>query len=143
MKISFYLIFFVFTCMVSCGLYASDGNPEPYLIKGQVLDAVTKKPVSGVVVSAMVPRDQTYKGDQTNIEAVTDVDGYYFFKQLPACHVNLRFEKKGYQKYKYQELIEIQDKKTVKVNVEVSPDGDSELQPDDSEYPLLRILGMK
>ena len=136
MKVSFYLTLFVLTCLVSCGLYASDGNPEP-LIKGQVLDAITKKPVSGVVVSAMVPGDQTYK------EAVTDVDGYYFFKQLPSCHVNLRFEKKGYQKYKYQELIEIQEKKTVKVNVEVSPDNDSELQPDDSEYPLLRILGMK
>jgi hypothetical protein len=57
--------------------------------------------------------------------------------------VNLRFEKKGYQKFKYQEVIEIQEKKTVKVNVEVSPDSGSELLPDDSEYPLLRILGMK
>jgi hypothetical protein len=137
MKISFYLVFFVFTFLVSCGLYASDGKSDPCLIKGQVVDAVTKKPVCGVVVSAMVPGDPSYK------EAVTDVDGYYYFKQLPASHVNLRFEKKGYQKYKYQEIIEIQEKKTVKINVEVSPDAGSELQPDDSEYPLLRILGMK
>ncbi len=135
MKISFYLVFFLFTCLVSCGLYANDGKTDPCLIKGQVVDAVTKKPVSGVTVSAVVP------GDPSSKEAITDIDGYYYFKQLPACHVNLRFEKKGYQKYKYDELIEIQDKKTVKVNVEVSPD--SELQPDDSEYPLLRILGMK
>jgi hypothetical protein len=135
MKIRFYLIFFLFTCLVSCGLYASDGKTDPCLIRGQVLDAVTKKPVCGVLVSAIVP------GDPASKEAITDVDGYYFFKQLPASHVNLRFEKKGYQKYKYDELIEIQDKKTVKVNVEVLPD--SELQPDDSEYPLLRILGMK
>jgi hypothetical protein len=85
----------------------------------------------------MVPGDPSYK------EAVTDVDGYYYFKQLPASHVNLRFEKKGYQKYKYQEIIEIQEKKTVKVNVEFLPETGSELQPDDSEYPLLRILGMK
>jgi hypothetical protein len=137
MKISFYLVFFLFTCLVSCGLYASDGKSEPCLIKGQVLDAVTKKPVCGVVVSVMIPGDPSYK------EAVTDVDGYYYFKQLPASHVNLRFEKKGYQKYKYEEMIEIQEKKTVKVNVEVLPDSGSELQPDDSEYPLLRILGMK
>jgi hypothetical protein len=137
MKISFYLLFFVFTCLVSCGLYASDGNTDPCLIKGQVVDAVTKKPVSGVVVSAMVP------GDPSSKEAITDIDGYYYFKQLPASHVNLRFEKKGYQKYKYQEMIEIQVKKTVKVNVEVLPDSGSELLPDDSEYPLLRILGMK
>jgi len=137
MKTSPYLLFFAFACVVSCGLYASDGTTDPCLIKGQVLDAVTKKPVSGVIVSAVVPGDPSYK------EVVTDVDGYYYFKQLPACHVNLRFEKKGYQKYKYQEVIEIQEKKTVKVNVEVSPDAGSDLLPDDSEYPLLRILGMK
>ncbi len=137
MKISFYLVFFIFTCLVSCGLFASDGKTDPCLIKGQVVDAVTKKPVSGVVVSAVVP------GDPASKEAVTDVDGYYFFKQLPASLVNLRYEKNGYQKYKYQEIIEIQEKKTVKVNVEVLPDGSSELLPDDSEYPLLRILGMK
>lgn len=137
MKISFYLLFFSFTCVVSCGLYASDGSTDPCLIKGQVLDAVTKKPVSGVIVSAIVPGDPSFK------KVVTDVDGYYYFKQLPSCHVNLRFEKKGYQKFKYQEVIEIQEKKTVKVNVEVSPDTGSDLLPDDSEYPLLRILGMK
>ncbi len=135
MKLTFYLAFFVFVCMLSCGLYASDGKAEP-CIKGQVLDAVTKKPVSGVVVSAMFP------GDPTSKEVLTDVDGYYYFKQLPSCRVNLRFEKKGYQKYKYQEIIEVQEKKTVKVNVEVSPDHSSDL-PEDSEYPLLRILGMK
>src|SRR4030095_1628803 len=137
MKISFYLVFFVFTCLVSCGLYASDGNTDPCLIKGQVVDAITKKPVSGVVVSAVVPGDPAFK------EAITDEDGYYYFKQLPSSHVNLRFEKKGYQKYKYQEIVEIQFKKTVKVNVEVLPDNSSEILPDDSEYPLLRILGMK
>jgi carboxypeptidase family protein len=137
MKISFYLLFFVFICLISCGLYASDGKSDPCLIKGQVVDAVTKKPVSGVVVCAFFP------GDMPSFEAITDVDGYYYFKQLPASHVNLRFEKKGYQKFKYQEIIEIQEKKTVKVDVQVSPDGGSELMPDDSEYPLLRILGMK
>jgi hypothetical protein len=137
MKISFYFVFFLLTCVVSCGLYANDGNTDPCLIKGQVVDAVTKKPVSGVVVSAVVP------GDLSSREAVTDVDGYYFFKQLPSCHINLRFEKKGYQKFKYQEMIDIQEKKTVKVNVEVSPEGGSDFQSDDSEYPLLKILGMK
>ena len=98
MKISFYLVFFAFICLISCGLYASEGKTDPCLIKGQVVDAITKKPVSGVIVSAMVP------GDLITLEVVTDIDGYYFFKQVPACKVNLRFEKKGYQKYKYQEL---------------------------------------
>ena len=134
MKISFYLIFFLFTCLISCGLYANSGNPEPCLIKGQVVDAVTKKPVSGVVVSAGV------SGNTNQKEAITDNEGYYFFEALPSNHVNLRFEKKGYQKFKYQEVVETTEKKTVKINVEVLPD---ELMPDDSEFPLLRILGMK
>jgi hypothetical protein len=136
MKISFYIVFFLFVSMISCGLYASNGKTEP-CIRGQVLDAVTKKPVSGVVVSAISP------GDLVPKEVTTDDDGFYAFKQLPSCRVNLRFEKKGYQKYKYQEIVELQEKKTVKVNVEVSPDRSSDNSPEDSEYPLLRILGMK
>jgi hypothetical protein len=136
MKISFYIVFFIFVCMISCGLYASNGKTDP-CIRGQVLDAVTKKPVSGVLVSAISP------GDLIPKEVTTDDDGFYVFKQLPSCRVNLRFEKKGYQKYRYQEIVELQEKKTVKVNVEVSPDHGSDNLPEDSEYPLLRVLGMK
>jgi hypothetical protein len=112
------------------------GDSGPCLIRGQVVDAITKKPVSGVVVSALV------SGTNDPREAVTDNEGYYYFKELPSNHVNLRFEKKGYQQYKYQEVVNITEKKTVKINVEVLPDT-AELRPDDSEYPLLRILGMK
>ncbi len=82
-------------------------------------------------------------GDTESKDVMTDEEGYYYFKQLPSTHVNLRFEKKGYQKYKYQDVIEITETKTVKVNVEFFPDNSSELTPDDAEYPLLRILGMK
>jgi len=137
MKYSFYLLFFVFICLMSCGLYASDGKSDPCRIKGQVVDAITKKPVSGVIVSAMIA------GDPQSKDVLTDVDGYYYFKQLPVAKVNLRFEKKGYQQFRYDEVIEITEKKTVKVNVEFLPDNASEISPDDSEYPLLRILGMK
>jgi hypothetical protein len=137
MKYSFYLLFFVFICLISCGLYASDGKTDPCRIKGQVVDAVTKRPVSGVLVSVSIP------GDTESKDAITDEDGYYYFKQLPSNHVNLRFEKKGYQKYKYQDIIEVAETKTVKVNVQFLPDNCSELTPDDAEYPLLRILGMK
>src|SRR5450432_1658778 len=119
MKYSFYLIFFVFVCLISCGLYASDCKTDLCRIKGQVVDAITKKPVSGVLVSAVIP------GDTESQDVLTDVDGYYYFKQLPASKVNLRFEKKGYQKYKYQEVIETTEKKTVKVNVEFLPDNSS------------------
>ncbi len=78
MKSNFLVSFLFLPACFSCGLYASDGKSEP-CIKGQVLDAVTKKPVPGVVVSAMIP------GDPTSQEVLTDVDGYYYFKQLPSC----------------------------------------------------------
>ena len=136
MKNIVYLLFLIPISVLSCNLYASNGKSGPCLIKGQVVDAVTKKPVSGVLVSAVVSGNASMK------EAITDNEGYYYFEELPSNHVNLRFEKKGYQKYKYQEVVDITEKKTVKINVEVLPDS-AELLPDDSEYPLLRILGMK
>lgn len=129
----YFLILVVFS-FTAGNLHAGVGKSGPCLIKGQVLDAVTKKPVSGVVVSAGV------SGNTNQKEAITDNEGFYFFEALPSNHVNLRFEKKGYQKFKYQEVVETTEKKTVKINVEVLPD---ELMPDDSEFPLLRILGMK
>jgi hypothetical protein len=131
------LFFLIVVSFLTCSLYASDGKSGPCLIRGQVVDAITKKPVSGVLVSAEV------SGNTNPSEAtITDNEGYYYFKQLPSNHVNLRFEKKGYLRYKYQEVVDITEKKTVKINVEVLPDS-GELLPDDSEYPLLRILGMK
>ncbi len=131
------LFFLIVVSFLTCSLFASNGKSGPCLIRGQVVDAITKKPVSGVLVSAEV------SGNTNPSEAtITDNEGYYYFKQLPSNHVNLRFEKKGYQKYKYQDVIDITEKKTVKINVEVLPDS-GELLPDDSEYPLLRILGMK
>ena len=136
MKNYFCLLYLIVFSLLTANLYASDGKTGPCLIKGQVVDAITKKPVSGVVVSAVV------SGVATPNEAITDNKGYYYFKQLPSNHVNLRFEKKGYHKFKYQEVVDITEKKTVKINVEVLPDA-TDLLPDDSEYPLLRILGMK
>ncbi|HVY73471.1 MAG TPA: carboxypeptidase-like regulatory domain-containing protein [Puia sp.] len=129
-----YILLFLVAAAVSFQLHATSGKSGPCLIRGQVVDAVTKKPVSGVLVSVT-------SGNSNANEAVTDEEGYYYFKELPSNRVNLRFEKKGYQQFRYQEVVNITEKKTVKIDVEVHPE--SELQPDDSEYPLLRILGMK
>lgn len=136
MKNKIHFLVVVLFSLLTCNLFASEGRTGPCLIKGQVLDAITKKPVSGVVVSAVV------SGNTKQKEAITDKEGYYFFEQLPSNHVSLRFEKKGYRNFKYQDVVETTEKKTVKINVEVHPDP-TDLLPDDSEYPLLRILGMK
>lgn len=134
------MLFVAILALVSGSLYAATcGNTTsgPCLIRGHVLDAVTKKPVCGVMVTALI------SGVTQPQEVITDCDGFYFFSQLPSDKVKLRFEKKGYIKYKYQDVVNVIEKKTVKIDVEVSPDASTELLPDDSEYPLLRILGLK
>ena len=45
-------------------------------LHGYVTDAVTKKPLSGVIVSAMIPGTNNLK------EVLTDADGYFHFAQF-------------------------------------------------------------
>ena len=111
---------------------ASDGRSEPCLIQGHVMDAITKKPVSGVVVSASA------LGTNNPKEVITDADGYFYFTQLPSSQVNLQFGKKGYQLYK-RSCILAKEKTTLKINVEFLPD-EMDDNSGDSEYPLLHML---
>ncbi|MBS1917554.1 MAG: carboxypeptidase regulatory-like domain-containing protein [Bacteroidetes bacterium] len=102
-------------------------------LQGYVTDAVTKKPVPGVVVSivnngAIVPKEVT-----------TDADGYFSFTQLPSTLVSIQFEKKGYQSYKKSGVVVTKEKIPVKLNIDFIPEGPNDIN-DDSEYPLLRML---
>ncbi|HTS45149.1 MAG TPA: carboxypeptidase-like regulatory domain-containing protein [Puia sp.] len=114
-------------------LKAADGRSEPFLIQGQVTDAITKKPVSGVVVSAITP------GTNNSKEVITDADGYFYFTQLPSTQVNLQFGKKGYQSYK-RSCVLAREKTTLKINVEVLREDPDPIIEDDSEFPLFRAL---
>ena len=121
--------------MLLCGfsLLASGGKVDNPVLHGYVTDAVTKKPVAGVLVSAVLP------GSNGGLrEAVTDAEGYFHFAQIPASQVNLVFDKKGYQPYK-RSSIAIKEKVSVKLNVEFVPE-EVEGQTDDSEYRLLRMV---
>jgi len=123
------MILFAFSAM------ASGGNSEPCLIQGHVMDAITKKPISGVVVSATAP------GTNSPKEVITDAEGFFYFTQLPstpATQVNLLFDKKGYQLYK-RSCILAKEKVTLKINIEVLPEDIGKIT-DDSEYPLLRMF---
>ena len=115
---------------------ASGGKSNPSLLQGYVKDAITKKPVSGVIVSAITP------GATAPKEVMTDADGFFYFSELPSSQINLQFGKKGYQPYKRAGVI-IKEKTTVKINIDflredMNTDPDS--NTDDSEYPLLRML---
>jgi hypothetical protein len=113
---------------------ANDGKTETPLLHGYVTDALTKRPVAGVVVSACLP------GVNNSQEVTTNADGYFHFAQLPASSVDLQFDKKGYHPYKRCGVL-IKEKMTVKLNIEFLPE-DAEREAEDSEFPMLRMLEM-
>ena len=102
------------------------------VLHGYVTDAVTKKPLSGVTVSAMIP------GTNNSREVTTDAEGYYKFVQLPGSQITVQFDKKGYQSYK-RPNISVKEKSSVKLNVEFLPEVLGS-DTDNSEYPLLRLM---
>ncbi len=116
---------------------ANDGKADcSSPLQGYVTDAVTKKPVSGVVVSA-VPA-----GSKDPREVTTDTDGFYHFADLPPTQVSVQFGKKGYQLYKRSGL-QIKEKTCIKINVEfMRNDDEGSESSGDAEYPLLRMLEM-
>jgi Carboxypeptidase regulatory-like domain len=122
----------VLTLIFPLALYAkpNDGKVEGVL-HGYVTDAVTKKPLQGVTVLAILP------GTNASKQAMTDADGYFHFVQLPAAQVTVQFDKKGYQPCK-RPNVTIRERATVNLSIECLPD---ELGADaDAEYPILRIL---
>jgi hypothetical protein len=114
-------------------LYANAGTGKlEGILHGYVTDAVTKKPLAGVIVSAIVPGTNSLK------EVLTDADGYFRFAQLPASQVTVQFDKKGYQSCK-RPNVTIKEKASVKLNVEFLPE-DMESNSESGEYPVLRLL---
>jgi len=103
------------------------------VLHGYVTDAVTKKPLSGVTVSAQVP------GTNSSREVTTDADGYYRFVQLPGSQVTIQFDKKGYTPCK-RPNITVKEKTAVKLNVEFLPEEMDSDSNTNSEYPILRMM---
>jgi len=104
------------------------------VLHGYVTDAITKKPLSGVTVSALIP------GTNNLREVTTDADGYFRFVQLPGSQVTVQFDKKGYQSYK-RPNITVKEKTAVKLNIEFLPEeGDSDPESSNAEYPVLRMM---
>ena len=113
-------------------LSRANGGKTEGILHGYVMDGVTKKPLSGVTVSAFIP------GTMNSKEVMTDADGYFRFPQLPATQVTVFFDKKGYQSYK-RPGVTVKEKTSVKLNVEFFKE-EAEPEADNSEYPILRML---
>lgn len=127
-KLFILLLIFPLAYSAKAGTGKKDG-----VLNGYVTDAITKKPLPGVVVSATVP------GSTSATEVLTDADGYFRFSQLPGSQVNITFDKKGYQSYK-RPNVTVGDKGTIKMNVEFQPQEMDPSEPDNSEFPILRLL---
>jgi hypothetical protein len=125
-KLLLLLLIFPLALCVKAGTGKRDG-----VLNGYVTDAITKKPLPGVTVSATVP------GSNNSTEVLTDADGYFRFSQLPGSQVTVQFDKKGYQSYKRPNVM-VGEKNAIKLNIELPDDIDSE--SDNSEYPILRLL---
>lgn len=125
------LLFLLLILPLALAAKAGTGKLEG-ILNGYVTDAVTKKPLSGVTVSATVPGT----GNQT--EVLTDADGYFRFAQLPASQVTVQFDKKGYQSYK-RPNVTIREKTSIRLNIEFLPE-EMDSDSDNSEYPILRLL---
>ena len=133
-KIKFPLLLGLCITISFCTKGNTHGGKSEICLHGYVTDAVTKKPVKGVTVSAVVP------GLNISKEVITDAEGYFSFSQLCGNQVNIQFEKKGYQSYK-KSNVSVKEKASVRVNVEFLPE-DGEGNTDENDYPLLRILQM-
>ena len=125
--------FLFFFCTLTLIAKAKGGNPDA-ILHGYVTDAVTKKPVSGVLVFVTAPGISIK-------EVTTNEDGYYSFEQLPAKQVDLRFGKKGYKSFK-RVNIPVKEKESVKISVEFLPEV-TDSSSAQSDFPLLRLLQME
>jgi hypothetical protein len=125
------LLFLLLLLPAALGAKAGIGKVEGVL-NGYVTDAVTKKPLPGVVVSATIP------GTNQLQEVLTDSDGYFRFVELPAAQITIEFNKKGYQPAK-RPNITIREKTPVKLNVEFRPEDEDANSPN-SELPVMRLL---
>ena len=127
-----FLLLLIFPLALSTRANSNTIGKIDGVLHGYVTDAVTKKPLMGVTVSAIVPGTNNLK------EVMTDADGYFRFVQLPGAQVTVQFDKKGYQTCKRPGVM-IKEKAAVKLNIEFTPD-EMDTDAENTDYPLLRLL---
>lgn len=131
MRLPKHLLLLALSLPVALFVKANTGKNEG-VVQGQVTDAVTKKPIAGVVVSMTTSKTGNEK------EVVTDSDGNFKIGKLPGGDLTLVFEKKGYKVHK-RDLVNTKDGLVYKVSLDMIPLDDE--ADDGYEHPLLRMSG--
>ena len=134
MKLSKKLMLLAAALPLTLMLRANTGKNEG-VVQGQVTDAVTKKPIPGVVVSMTGSKISSEK------EVTTDSDGYFKITKLPGGDLTIVLEKKGYKVHK-KELVNTKEGLVYRVYVDLLPkDDDDNDTAEDTAHPLLRLSG--
>ncbi len=127
------------TLLISGAVMANtDKEPKPgtippseeVVLHGYVVDAYTKKPVSGVLVSASNQKKNFRK------EATTDASGYFKLEEMPSGELLIYFDKKGYHMQKKSPMV-LKEKTVTKLKIDLK--GDEEPDPV-YEHPVLRLI---
>ena len=130
-----HLVVATFGVMVSFAAFANVDKPMEGTVHGYVVDATTRKPISGVTISATSAKLQHSK------EVSTDAAGYFRFNAVTAPdEITFEFEKKGYKIVKKEKFI-VKENTTFKFTVEMSASKEKEegREADVYEHPLLRM----
>ncbi len=128
MKLPKKLLLLALSLPVALLLKANTGKNEG-VVQGQVTDATTKKPISGVVVSMTGNKLGNEK------EVTTDSDGNFRISKLPGGDLTIFFEKKGYKVHR-KEMINTKEGLVYKITLDMTPE-----EHDDFSHPLLRMAG--
>jgi len=131
MRLPKHLLLLALSLPVAVFAKANTGKNEG-VVQGQVTDAVTKKPIAGVVVSMTTSKSGGEK------EVITDSEGNFKLSKLPGGDVTLVFEKKGYKVHK-RDIVNTKDGMVYKVSLDMVPVDDE--ADDGYEHPLLRMSG--
>ncbi len=106
-----------------------DGSRESG-ITGSVSDAISKKPVKGVIIS-IASKDKVKKF------VTTDESGNFTIPKLPAGEVTIILEKKGYKTYRKEKFV-IREGTQVKLKVDLN--NEKEIEDINLFHPLLRMM---
>jgi hypothetical protein len=120
-------------CMPVVMLLKANTGKNEGVVQGQVTDAVTKKPIAGVVISMTGSRMNNEK------EVTTGSDGYFRISKLPGGDLTILFEKKGYKIHR-KELVNTKEGMVYKVTLDMIPRDEDE-DVEDTSHPLLRLTG--
>ncbi len=99
-------------------------------VQGYVMDAITRKPVTGVTVSVSSNKLRTGK------EIQSDAAGCFTFDKLPPGDLTIMFAKKGYKLFK-SDLLIVKEGAITKISIDFQP-----VEEDGNEmwHPLLKLL---